>query len=62
MQQWPPIADAKRQCANCGAHLSKTFRRGYAADDGRVHGCPGCCTYRELEGRVATDGGAFDGH
>ena len=51
MQPWPPITESgeKRECTNCGAHVSAVFRRAFSDDSGRVHACPSCTTYRELE-------------
>ena len=41
--------DDQRRCQGCGKHVSNLFRRCYGDENGTVHACPDCSTYRDLE-------------
>jgi hypothetical protein len=36
------------RCQECNGHVTDSFRRVFSGNDGVVHGCPDCVTYREL--------------
>lgn len=40
---WPPTApDARRECDRCGHHVSQSFYRVWAGNDGALNGCRYC--------------------
>jgi hypothetical protein len=41
-------------CDQCGGHVTPSYRRVFADEDGRVFGCPRCMDQREiLDGKPA---------
>lgn len=50
-----PTAD--RRCRNCESHLMRQTARVLGDNQGRVHACPECTTYRELHEKASDAGG-----
>ena len=51
--RWQPTATARR--CRCGAHVSATFARVYADDDGEIHACHECAHQGAIMHGAATD-------
>lgn len=53
-QSWTPDGDDDRSndagssCLNCGAHVSRDWRRVMGGNDGLVHACPECASNTDL--------------
>jgi len=60
---WTPIgddsADASRRCQNCGAQVSREFRRVMGDENWVAHACPQCTENRNLPREASNAGGGL---